>query len=114
MKSALTSFHRFSWISLTQHYLEGIFDVSKVDLVLRDGIKPDLKERILREAIHAAYRKLIAHRHFISNCNQLAHSPPPLSLDPERTPKRCTSGTSPLPSEYFRSKIMLKCIADWD
>jgi predicted nucleotidyltransferase len=41
-------------LSRTQHYLESILGVSKVDLVLRDGIKPALKERILREAIHAA------------------------------------------------------------
>jgi hypothetical protein len=40
-------------LSRTQHYLESILGVSKVDLVLRDGIKPALKERILREAIHA-------------------------------------------------------------
>jgi uncharacterized protein len=41
-------------LSRTQHYLESILGVSKVDLVLRDSIKPALKERILREAIHAA------------------------------------------------------------
>ena len=40
-------------LSRTQHYLESIFGISKVDLVLRDGIKPALKERILREAINA-------------------------------------------------------------
>ncbi len=40
-------------LSRTQHYLENILGVSKVDLVLRDAIKPALKERILREAIHA-------------------------------------------------------------
>ena len=39
---------------LAQHYLESILGVSNVDLVLRDSIKPALKERILREAIHAA------------------------------------------------------------
>jgi uncharacterized protein len=41
-------------LSRTQHYLESILGASKVDLVLRDGIKPALKERILREAINAA------------------------------------------------------------
>ncbi len=41
-------------LSRTQHYLESILGVARVDLVLRDGIKPALKERILREAIHAA------------------------------------------------------------
>jgi predicted nucleotidyltransferase len=41
-------------LSRTQHFLESILGVSKVDLVLRDGIKPALKERILREAVYAA------------------------------------------------------------
>jgi len=41
-------------LSRTQHYLESILGVSRVDLVMRDSIKPALKERILREAIHAA------------------------------------------------------------
>ena len=41
-------------LSRTQHYLESILGIPKVDLVLRDGIKPALKERILREAIYAA------------------------------------------------------------
>ena len=41
-------------LSRIQHYLESILGVSKVDLVLRDGIKPALKEHILREAINAA------------------------------------------------------------
>jgi uncharacterized protein len=41
-------------LSRIQHYLENILGVSKVDLVLRDGIKPALKEHILREAINAA------------------------------------------------------------
>jgi uncharacterized protein len=41
-------------LSRTQHYLESILGISKVDLVLREGIKPALKERILREAIYAA------------------------------------------------------------
>ncbi|MDO8835146.1 MAG: nucleotidyltransferase family protein [Vicinamibacterales bacterium] len=41
-------------LSRTQHYLESILGVPRVDLVLRDGIKPALRERILREAIHAA------------------------------------------------------------
>ncbi len=40
-------------LSRTQHYLEHILGVAKVDLVLRDGIKPALRERILREAISA-------------------------------------------------------------
>jgi uncharacterized protein len=41
-------------LSRTQHYLETILGVPRVDLVMRDGIKPALRERILREAIHAA------------------------------------------------------------
>lgn len=41
-------------LSRTQHYLESILGMPKVDLVLRDSIKPALKERILREAIYAA------------------------------------------------------------
>jgi uncharacterized protein len=41
-------------LSRTQHYLENLLGVSRVDLVLRDGIKPALRERILAEAIHAA------------------------------------------------------------
>jgi predicted nucleotidyltransferase len=41
-------------LSRTQHYLEEILGIASVDLVLRDGIKPALKERILREAIDAA------------------------------------------------------------
>ena len=41
-------------LSRTQHYLESILGVPKVDLVLREGIKPALKERILREAVYAA------------------------------------------------------------
>ncbi len=41
-------------LSRTQHYLESILGIPKVDLVLRDSIKPALKERILREAIYAA------------------------------------------------------------
>jgi predicted nucleotidyltransferase len=40
-------------MSRTQHYLESILGVPRVDLVLRDGIKPALKDRILREAIYA-------------------------------------------------------------
>ena len=40
-------------LSRTQHYLESILGIAKVDLVLREGIKPALKERILREAIYA-------------------------------------------------------------
>jgi uncharacterized protein len=41
-------------LSRTQHYLEGILGVPRVDLVLRDGSKPALRENILREAIDAA------------------------------------------------------------
>jgi uncharacterized protein len=41
-------------LSRTQHYLERILGVPHVDLVLRDGIKPALRERILREAVDAA------------------------------------------------------------
>jgi uncharacterized protein len=40
-------------LSRTQHYLESILGIT-IDLVLRDGIKPALRDRILREAIHAA------------------------------------------------------------
>jgi hypothetical protein len=40
-------------LSQTQHYLEEILSVTKVDLVPIEGIKPALKETILREAIHA-------------------------------------------------------------
>jgi len=40
-------------LSRTQQYLESILGVPKVDLVLQDSIKPALRERILREAIHA-------------------------------------------------------------
>ena len=40
-------------LSRTQHYLESILGIAKVDLVLRDSIKPALKAHILREAIHA-------------------------------------------------------------
>jgi predicted nucleotidyltransferase len=40
-------------LSRTQHYLESILGIPRVDLVLRDGIKPALRDRILREAIHA-------------------------------------------------------------
>jgi hypothetical protein len=41
-------------LSRTQHYLEMILGTPRVDMVLRDGIKPALRERILREAIYAA------------------------------------------------------------
>jgi uncharacterized protein len=41
-------------LSRTQHYLESILGIARVGLVLRDGVKPALKERILREAIYAA------------------------------------------------------------
>jgi predicted nucleotidyltransferase len=41
-------------LSRTQHYLESILGVPRVDLVLRDGIKPALRDRILREAVYAA------------------------------------------------------------
>jgi len=41
-------------LSRTQHYLESILGVARVDLVLRDGVKPALRDRILKEAIHAA------------------------------------------------------------
>jgi uncharacterized protein len=40
-------------LSLTRQYLESIFG-TRVDLVMRDSIKPALKERILQEAVHAA------------------------------------------------------------
>ncbi len=39
-------------LSRTQQYLESILGVARVDLVLSDGIKPALRERILREAIY--------------------------------------------------------------
>jgi predicted nucleotidyltransferase len=41
-------------LSRTQHYLESILGIPRVDLVLREGIKPALKEQILQEAIYAA------------------------------------------------------------
>jgi hypothetical protein len=41
-------------LSRTQHHLEIILGIPRVDLVLRDGIKPALRDHILREAIHAA------------------------------------------------------------
>jgi uncharacterized protein len=41
-------------LSRTQHYLEDILGGTRVDLVLRDAVKPALRENILREAIHAA------------------------------------------------------------
>ncbi len=41
-------------LSRTQHYLESILGVPRVDLVLRDGIKPALRDSILREAVYAA------------------------------------------------------------
>jgi uncharacterized protein len=41
-------------LSRTQHYLEELLGVNRVDLVMRDGIKPALRDRILQEAIHAA------------------------------------------------------------
>jgi predicted nucleotidyltransferase len=43
-------------LSRTRQYLESILGVPRVDLVLRDGIKPALKDRILREAVYAAWR----------------------------------------------------------
>jgi uncharacterized protein len=43
-------------LSRTQQYLERILGVPRVDLVLRAYIKPALRERILREAVDAAWR----------------------------------------------------------
>jgi predicted nucleotidyltransferase len=36
-----------------QHYLETLLE-HPVDLVARDALKPQLRDQILREAIHAA------------------------------------------------------------
>jgi len=40
-------------LSRTQHYLEAILGVRRVDLALRDGIKPAISERVLKEAVRA-------------------------------------------------------------
>ena len=42
-------FHFFT----VQHYLEDILGVAQVDLVMPDALHKELKEGILREAIHA-------------------------------------------------------------
>jgi uncharacterized protein len=39
-------------LSRTQHYLETVLGVPRVDLVLSDGIKPALRDKILREAVY--------------------------------------------------------------
>jgi predicted nucleotidyltransferase len=36
-----------------QHYLEDLLGVARVDLVMPDALQAELKEEILREAIHA-------------------------------------------------------------
>jgi predicted nucleotidyltransferase len=36
-----------------QHYLEDILGIAQVDLVMPDALHKELKEGILREAIHA-------------------------------------------------------------
>lgn len=41
-------------LSRTQHYLETVLGVPHVDLVLRDAVKPALRDKILREAVYAA------------------------------------------------------------
>lgn len=41
-------------LSRTQHYLEAVLGVPRVDLVLRDAVKPALRDKILREAVYAA------------------------------------------------------------
>jgi predicted nucleotidyltransferase len=41
-------------LSRTQHYLETVLCVPRVDLVLRDSIKPALRDKILRESVWAA------------------------------------------------------------
>ena len=41
-------------LSRTQHYLETVLGVPRVDLVLRDAVKPALRDKILREAVYAA------------------------------------------------------------
>lgn len=43
-------FHFFT----VQHYLEDILKVDKVDLVMPDALHEELREDILKEAIHAA------------------------------------------------------------
>jgi len=35
-----------------QHYLEDLLGVAKVDLVTRDAIRPAIRDRVLREAVH--------------------------------------------------------------
>jgi predicted nucleotidyltransferase len=41
-------------LSRTQHFLETVLGVPRVDLVLRDAVKPALRDKILREAVYAA------------------------------------------------------------
>jgi len=43
------SFH----LSRTQQHLETRLGVPRVDLVLRDAVKPALRDEILREAVYA-------------------------------------------------------------
>jgi predicted nucleotidyltransferase len=43
-------FHFFT----VQHYLEDLLGVAQVDLVMPEALYDELKEEILREAIHAA------------------------------------------------------------
>jgi len=38
-------------LSRTQHYLEAILGVPRVDLALHDGLKPAIRERTLKEAV---------------------------------------------------------------
>jgi len=40
-------------LSRTQHYLEAILGVPRVDLALSDSIKPAMSDRILKEAVRA-------------------------------------------------------------
>jgi len=40
-------------LSRTQHYLEAVLGVPRVDLVLLDGTKPAIRERMLKETVRA-------------------------------------------------------------
>jgi predicted nucleotidyltransferase len=40
-------------LSRTQQHLETVLGVPRVDLVLRDAVKPALRDEILREAVYA-------------------------------------------------------------
>jgi len=67
-------FHFFT----VQHYLEDILGVAQVDLVMPDALHKELKEGILREAIHATSAMEAAHpphsrRHCQDSCLYSGH-----------------------------------------